>query len=238
MSKIKNLFIKIFSDDKFQKKFLLVLVILVASAWFLDSNKKKELIEQYDLDLRIARDELNIKQQSHYYEIELLQSVYEEYVEDLKKQINSLSMEVNFFKQKQKTVKLKITHPDGKVEEREVHISHVMNIQKAIKELRIEYNKKIKQIEEKIKNEYEKKLEYAYAQNTLSEQIKKTEKSVTIERKNSCSSRFIEFGYMSNSNYYMHGAYSIFGPFNLGVHLELQRNSAHPLFGLGIGYSF
>jgi predicted RNase H-like nuclease (RuvC/YqgF family) len=177
------------------------------------------------------------KDQHEYFSVRLQKE--SETVKQYEKNILELKYELKVSQSKQKTQYYKIVRPDGTIEVKKYSESEVNESSKVITKIQQEFKLKIEELEkrwssvhlervEKIKKEF---LEREQKLNTKIEQLEKTKQTKVNPKKFG-----LEFGYLSNKEYYGHFSYDFWGPMYLGLMGQTFQNNNN--LGLGLGIRF
>jgi len=156
------------------------------------------------------------------------------------RKITKLTYQVKDLQSKKKETWYKIIKPDGTIEEKRYSESEVNESTKVVTSIREEFDRKITEISDrwqrvhktrvtKLKKDFDlKETEYKKTIDKM-----KSEKIVDINPK----TYGLEIGYLSSSEYYMHGNIDVFGPIFIGVHTSTNFGDEYAV-GAGVGIRF
>lgn len=196
-------------------------------------NQLTKLKEQHASELSSAKQEFSKKE-----------TEFKEFKQDTEKKLVKLTQQVTDLKSKQKTSYYKLIKPDGTIEIKKFSESEVTESTKVVSKIQEEFKERISSLEKRwsdiheqrvldIKKQFDtKESEY---QLTIAE-LKK-EKKIEINQK-----RFgLEFGYTTQSRYYVHSTADVVGPVFFGLHGEIDSSlsiNQNGALGLGVGIRF
>ena len=161
--------------------------------------------------------------------------------EQTDRKVNTLKEENFKLKQKVTEKRFKIVRPDGTIEEQWYKESETEVVASVVTEIKEEFTRKVKSIEnkwkvahekrvKKIKEEFERQL--VKVSNTKSQTYKKTK--TEINKRNFG----ISFGLTSEENYFSSITYDVYGPFFLDVHIGASKDLNDQEVGIGVGMRF
>ena len=194
-------------------------------------QEKEKLQSEHSLTLKDLRED-------HQEEVSQLRS----YEMESRQKIEQLTTENRRLKESSKKQRFKIVKPDGTIVEREYEETNREEVTEIVTEIRQEFDVKIKETEEKwkkvhaqrivkIKEQHEKEIQEREL--VLKEKIKELELRETIEV-NPKKLR-LELGMTTDRDYHAHGSYTLWGPLNLGIGIQLSEEEFDDIsFGLGI----
>lgn len=166
---------------------------------------------------------------------------HNEHQEETRKKISVYESQIRELKSKTKESTYKLIKPDGTIVEKTFKENETSESTKYVKQVREEFDRKVKSIEskwmkihkkrvEKLEENYQKKL--VDHRQTLEKRYQKR-----IEKINAKKFSF-ELGYGSDKKVYTHSSMDIWGPLFIGSHLEASDtlDSIEGGFGLGIKF--
>lgn len=160
------------------------------------------------------------------------------YKQETETKLSKLTIENTSLKKHQKTSYFKIVRPDGTIEIRKFSESESEASAQITTQIQQEFKQKIESIEMKWSKIHEDRVtkitkDYASKEQEYKKTIDELQKSkiTKINEKH----LGIEAGFLSNSNYYGHATYDVFGPIFIGIQAETGKSST---IGGGIGVKF
>lgn len=220
-----------------KKLYFFSLYLLFASV-FIYWRKGVEIEEIRQQTKQQMRETHDIEIRSYEEKMKNMSIEYEERIAKLKKELDSKESELRSIKNKTKTSRVKIVHPDGRVEEREMSYAESSYISNISKQMKISFEKSLKEIESRLDASYkehieslnkeikQKELEYSM----LSERINKKE---YVENK----SLSVRVGLLNKDETYIGFSKNILGGFYLDFQLINDKNMNNK-YGLGVGIDF
>jgi len=192
----------------------------------------KTLNEQHAKELSQVRDTLD--KTTEQFKSQLSES---------EKKIVKLTTENTTLKSTQKTAYYKIVKPDGTIEIRKFTETQVDESKQVITSIQEEFKTKIASIETKWETIHKERVakiqkEFDSKEETYKHQIDELEKSKVIDINK--KSFGVEAGILTNTSYYGHVTYDVFGPFFLGLQAQFPITPTSPgaAGGAGIGIRF
>jgi hypothetical protein len=186
---------------------------------------------------------------SHKQTLSLVDKEYKEKVQDFTFKMDRLQEENRSLKSSTTTEWVKITRPDGTIEERRVSKKEMEALSQTVVRLHEESQQKIKEETEKVIEEKRKEvsiiserysLEIASLKTSVSEKeeviktLKETSKVTTINERHLS----VGVGIDTDLSYSGSVSYSIFGPFWLGGRLDVTPTWSIPRGAVMLGVSF
>lgn len=189
--------------------------------------------------------QISVLKQQHSQELSTAQESFKKQTEELTTKneqlsikVTSLTTQVTSLKTHQKKSFYKIVHPDGTVEERVSTTTDSDEEQKVSQQVQQEYRKKLEEDVTKLESIQADKIatlqkqfdskeqDYQHTIATLTES-----KTVTTNPKNFT----LDVGMLTNTDYYGHVTYTLWGPFILGLQGQMGTS---PAAGAGLGLRF
>ena len=189
--------------------------------------------------------QVSVLKEQQAKEISSVQESYKQQTQELKKtnedlsiKVTSLTTQVTSLKMHQKKQFYKIVHPDGTVEERASTTTDSEESQQISQQVQQEYRKKLEEDVTKLESIQADKIanmqkqwdskeqDYQHTISTLTQS-----KTVTTNPKNFT----LDVGMLTNSDYYGHVTYDLWGPFIFGLQGQFGPT---PAAGAGLGIRF
>jgi hypothetical protein len=186
----------------------------------------------------------DLKQQ-HSQELSQTKSQYESQIQTLSQtnnqlnsKVTSLTNQVTNLKTHQKKTYIKIAHPDGTIEEKEVSEEDSSSEQEISQQVQQEYEQKLQTQISQLQQVQQSTISSMQKEWDSKEQAYKTQISTLTQTHSEVinpKNFGIEAGIMTNKDYYGHITYDIWGPFLIGAHAEFGSTNAA---GVGLGLRF
>ena len=167
-----------------------------------------------------------------------LQQQYSDYQTQTSQKINELTNQVSNFKKHKKAVRIKITHPDGTIEERDTIVSDVDQTQEITQQVQAEWQQKVDDAVRTTTQEYQQQISKMQSDWSSKEQSYQVQiatlsqtKTETINPKNFT----LDVGMLTDADYYGHVTYNLWGPYILGLQGQFGPS---PAAGAGLGLHF
>jgi len=218
---------------------ILLLGVAIGATFYPSKNIKESVSRQYEQQIQSLNEQ-------HKTEVSNISKSYEDKISTLQStqiesqsKINSLTTQVTDLQSHKVTNYYKVVHPDGTIEIKQSSEDDSSSNSSVISQVQQEWQQKIDdqikvyqiqqtQIISSMQQQFDQKS--AQYQQTI-DSLQKT-KSVQVNPK-----KFgVELGYMANTDYYGHITYTLFGPFDLGLHSEFGTVSNS--VGAGLVFRF
>lgn len=240
--------LEIFKNKYVQLVTTLVVGITIGAVFYpqkkTEEKIKQEITEKYKL-------EIEEKERLHSIEIKTLQTSLDEeeksnkeYREETQRKLHILVQENSSLKQSMKKKKLKIVKPDGTIVEEEIEEWNSEESNTIITEVREEFTRKVKEIEDRWKKVHEMRVEQLQAEfeaeiEKARSEVKTVEVIVEKEKIVEVNSKRLrpEIGMTTDRDVYLHGTYTLWGPTFIGGGVSGSKSG----FGdarIGIGLEF
>jgi hypothetical protein len=233
---------KVISLVKTSKPLQLVVVFIagaVVSAVFYPTKQIKETLQktyqQQISALQSQQAQTLATQQASYQK---LSNEYSGYKTQTDAKINDLTTQVTNLRSHTKTTMLKIIHPDGTVEERDSSESDTDQTEQVTQQLQQEWQQKTDQTVQTITQQYQQQISTLQSQWSSKEQSYQSQISTLSQTKTETINPkdfMIEAGMLTDSSYFWHLAYDVWGPFTLGVQAQF---GLYPATGVSVGIKF
>lgn len=241
---LKDIFKVVRESRLIQLILTLCLGVIIGALAYPSKSIREEERSIYQHQLAKLKEQHAVELSSVKQEFSKKETELKDFKQDTEKKLIKLTQQVSDLKSKQKTSYYKLVKPDGTIEIKKFSESEVTESTKVVSTIQEEFKQRISSLERRwsdiheqrvtdIKKQFDaKESEY---QLTIAE-LKK-EKKIDINQK-----RFgLEFGYTTQSRYYVHSIADVVGPVFFGLHgeidssLSLNQNGA---LGLGVGIRF
>jgi predicted RNase H-like nuclease (RuvC/YqgF family) len=232
---IKNKAKEIAKSHVFQLVMALIIGIAVGAVFYPSKSIKESLSKEYEAKFAAMTVENSKQKEELQKKVDKLIQENVSIQKDSQAKISSLTQEIKQLKTKKKTVTVKITKPDGTIEERTEEVSETEENSTLIATLKQEYDQKIVQLETKLtteKTEEIAKLTKEYAAQTTNYQTTISELKKQLDIQINPKKYSIGLGYMSKDSVYVYTDATIFGPVMIGV---ITQSNFRDSFGLGGG---
>ena len=218
---------------------ILLVGITVGAVFYPSKNIKESISKQYEQQIQTL-------QQQHSSEIQSLQQTYQTSLSqeqsktvEAQGKIDSLTTQVTELQSHKTTNYYKIVHPDGTVEIKQSTEDDTDSNSQIASQVQQEWQSKMDEQAKTLQTQYQQTISSMQQQmssmtQTYQQTIATMQETKTVQDN---PKKFgIEAGRMTNTDYYGHVTYDLWGPFEIGVHAEFgsTTNSA----GAGIGFHF
>ena len=224
-------------------RYIIILIAGIAIGAIFYPSKTITTEETSKFEQKIERLETEKKNISTFFEKQLSMEKHQsrKYQEQTTKKIDSYKEENYKLKQKVSEKRFKIVRPDGTIEEKWYRESETEVVASVVTEIKEEFTRKVKSIEnkwkvthekriKKIKENYERKL----AENITTKQSTHKKTKTEINKRNFG----ISLGLTSEKDYFSSITYDIAGPLFLDIHVGASQSLNDQEIGIGIGIRF
>jgi chromosome segregation ATPase len=190
-------------------------------------STEQRMTEQYESYINMYEEKINN-----------LSSSYEERINELKRELESREVELKHIKNKLKNIKIKIIHPDGKVEEKELSYNESSYSSKVSKQIKEKFKNKIAQIERALELSYRQHIE-SLKREVEEKERQNTHLRETISKKESYRDKTLSLrlGLLNKNETYIGLSKNILGGFYVDFQFINDKN-ADNRYGLGVGIDF
>lgn len=221
-------------------QFVLVFIAggAVAAVFYPTKQIKETITKKYEQQIQTIQQQNSQTLSTQQASYQKLQSEYSIYKVQTDSKINQLTTQVNDLKTHTKTTVVRTVHPDGTIEEHIVSENETESTEQISEQVQQEWQQKIDQSVANVTQEYDQKISTMTSQwSSKEEQYKQTISSLQESKTITTNPRKLglEAGLLSNSDYYGHLTYDVWGPFFIGGQIDFGPNSA---VGGGIGIRF
>ena len=227
---------------KASKPAQLVLVFIaggvVAAVFYPTKQIKETLQKSYQQQITTIKQQDSQTLASQQASYQSLSSEYSNYKTQTDAKISSLTTQVSDLKSHTRTNVYKIVHPDGTVEERVTSESDTDQSDQITQQMQQEWQQKTDQAVQTVTQQYQQQISTLQSQWSSKEQSYQQQIATLSETKTVTTnpkSFGIEAGMLTNTDYYGHITYDVFGPIFLGAQAQFGTNQAA---GVGIGIRF
>lgn len=220
----------------------LVLVFIaggvVAAVFYPTKQIKDTVAKMYQQQIVVIQQQNAKETESQKATFEKLSSEYSSYKTQTDAQISQLTTQVRNLKTHTKVTSVKVVHPDGTVEEHTVSENDTDQTEEINQQIKQEWQQKTDQAVQATTQQFQQQISTMQSQWASKEESYKQTISTMQETKTVTTNpkKFgVEAGLLTNSDYYGHITYDLWGPFFIGGHGEL---GSHPAGGVGLGLRF
>lgn len=221
-------------------QFVLVFIAggFIAVVLYPTKQIKDTIAKTYEQKIAVIQQQNSQTVATQQASYQKLQDQYGTYRTQTDSKINQLTTQVSELKTHTKTTVVRTVHPDGTIEEHIVQENDTDSTDQISEQLQSEWQQKTDQAVQTVTQQFQTQISTLQSQWTSKEEqyqqtistLKET-KTVTTNPK----SLGIEAGMLTNSDYYGHVTYDVFGPVFLGAQAQFGTNQAA---GIGIGIRF
>jgi hypothetical protein len=201
-------------------------------------NKIKDISDRYLNMVQEVKEQLSTKERA-----------LQIYQEETSKRLASLVQENRELRRSTLRKKLKLIKPDGTILEKEYEESQSEEITRVVVEVREEFDKKIRSIEDRWKEVHRQRVEKMQKEFTeklrhTAEEYRKLDETYTRERLEEINRKRFrpEIGVTSTGDTYLHATYNMWGPVLIGAGINgsglLNWDLKFNHIGAGVGIEF
>ena len=213
--------------------------ITVGVVFYPTKHIEEEITSQYEQEITSLKEQhfktvVSLKEQINIQNQQNTSKITEQH-----NTITKLNSEIKTLQSKQKTAYYKIIKPDGTIEIKKFSESEVNESSNVVIQIKEEFKTKIQEIETKWENIHKQRTESLQQDFKNKEQsYQKTIKQLQYSKETTTNPKKfgLEIGILSNKDYYTHIDATLWGPFYMGLHGDI--NKTNPKVGIGIGIKF
>ena len=214
----------------------LIIGISVGVIFYPSKRVEEKVTKKYEQSIANLKSENNkelSKQQDSYNS---LLKEYHTYTSNSESKISLLTTQISSLKNSKKTTYTKVVHPDGTVEIKKTSDDETASTSSTVSQLQQEYQQKIEEFTQKIKDEHTQKItEIQKDFSSKEESYKKTIEEMQKTKITSINEKHfgLNIGMLNDKTIFGNANMDIWGPIYIDLFTNMKSNS-----GVGIGVRF